>query len=99
MNTEVSLLHTGYTPDLRDFVEDKLSGLARFNGRLSSVRAVLDCQREVHSVELVAKVDGGPPFVVEQKAANPRAAVDLGTERLARALRRAREKSVEVRRH
>ena len=99
MNTEVSLLDSGYTPDLRDFVEDKLAGLERFHGRLSSIRAVLDRQRELHSVELVAKVDGDGPFVVEQVAETPRAAVDLGAERLARVLRRAREKSRDPRRH
>ena len=98
MNTEVSLLHPDYSPDLRDFVEEKLSGLTRFHGRLSSIRAVLDCQREEHSVELVAKVDGEAPMVVAQKATNPRAAVDLGTERLARVLRKAREKRTETRR-
>ncbi|MBC8451330.1 MAG: HPF/RaiA family ribosome-associated protein [Planctomycetes bacterium] len=98
MNTEVSLLHAAYSPDLRDFVEEKLSGLTRFHERLRSVRAVLDCQREEHMVELVAKVDGDAPFVVEQKAGSARAAVDLGAERLARVLRKAREKSVDPRR-
>jgi ribosomal subunit interface protein len=99
MNTEISMLDPGYTPELRDFVEDKLAGLVRFHGRLNSVRVVLDRQREQHSVELVAKVDGDAPFVVEQVAESARAAVDLGAERLARVLRRAREKSVNPRRH
>lgn len=98
MNTEVSLLSDAYGPDLRDFIEGKLSGLAKFNGRLSSVRAVLDCEREAHRVELIAKVDGQPPLIVAQTAPSPRAAVDLGAERLARALRKRREKSTDPRR-
>lgn len=98
MKTEVSLLHSGHSSSLREFVEEKLSGLERFNGRLNSIRAVLDCQKEDHSVELVAKVDGSSPLVVVQKATDARVAVDLGVERMARALRKAREKSTEVRR-
>jgi len=98
MNTEVSLLHAGYPSELREFVEEKLAGLTKFHERLRSVRAVLDRQREEYLVELVAKVDGDAPLIVEQRAGSPRAAVELGIERLARVLCRSREKSVDPRR-
>lgn len=98
MNIEVSLLSKAYTPDLRDFVESKLVGLDKFNERLSSIRAVLDQQKDDHSVELVAKVDGVAPLVVEQTGEAVKAAVDQAVDRLARTLRKQRERVVDGRR-
>ena len=98
MNIEVSLLSKEYAPDLRDFVEEKLTGLDKYNERLSSIRAVLDLQHDDHTVELVAKVDGIDPMVVEQVADSAKSAVDQAADRMARALRKQREKVVDGRR-
>ena len=98
MNIEVSLLSKEYTSDLREFVEEKLTGLDKYNERLNSIRAVLDQQHDDHTVELVAKVDGVDPMVVEQASDSPKAAVDQAVDRMARSLRKQREKMVEARR-
>lgn len=98
MNIEVSMLSKEYKADLRTFVEEKVSGLVKFNDRLNSIRAVLDQQHDDHTVELVAKVDGVDPMVIEQKGENPRAAVDMAVERMGRTLRKQREKVMDARR-
>jgi len=98
MNIEVSMLSKEYKTDLRTFVEEKVSGLVKFNDRLNSIRAVLDQQHDDHMVELVAKVDGVDPMVIEQKGENPRAAVDMAVERMGRTLRKQREKVMDARR-
>ncbi|MDF1797579.1 MAG: HPF/RaiA family ribosome-associated protein [Planctomycetota bacterium] len=98
MIIEVSLLSKEYRADLRTFVEEKVAGLAKFNDRLSSIRANLDQQHLDHTVELVAKVDGVDPMVVEQTGENPRAAVDIAVERMGRTIRKQREKAMDTRR-
>ena len=95
MKTEVALLHDDYPSGLREYVEERLSSLAKFNERMTGVRAVFDHQHNDHTVELVASIGGTNPVVVETKADSPQMALKHAVESLTRSLKRKRDKFVE----
>ena len=98
MNVEVSIPHSSYPTDVRDQVEDKLQGLARFFDRTQSIRAVLDQEPDSHRVELVANARRGVVLVVDSKAPTLAQALDESVDRMARALRKHKEKLASARR-
>lgn len=100
MNTEVSIRHDDYPAQVRDSVEERLRGLAKFyTDRVVSLRALLEREGEQHRVELLAHVAHGPTLTCQARANSFGAALDEAVDRMGRLLTRAREKrSTEPRR-
>ena len=94
MNTEVAILHYEYPATVREAVEDKLQGLAKYFDRIISVRAFLERQNEVHRAELVANVGRGVVLVVDARSGTIGEALDEAVDRMARALAKHKEKLV-----
>lgn len=92
MKTTVSILHGGYPAGVRDLVERKLQDLYRFCGGKVSLSARLEKEKDVHRVEIVASVPGGPVLVADARADGLRGALDEALSRITRVLKRAREK-------
>ena len=99
MKKDVALLHNAYPSSLRDYVEQRLDGLGRFNERMTAVRAVLDHQHNDHRVELVASIGGSGPLVVEAMAHSPRLALKHALASLTTSLKRQRTKFLDSRHH
>lgn len=98
MKTQVSILHHDYPGRLRDVVDEKLQGLARFGARVISMRANLERQKEAHRVELVANVGGGAVLVADVKGDVFGTVLDEAVDRMRAQLQRHHDK-ITVDRH
>jgi ribosomal subunit interface protein len=99
MKTEVALLHSNYPSDLRQHIQERLDPLARFNERMTGVRAVFDLQHNEHTCELVASIVGASPLVVEARADRPQVALKHALDTLTARLKRSREKFLASKHH
>ncbi len=98
MKTQVSIHHHDYPAEMRELVEEKLEHLFRFCSDKVSLRARLQKQATDHRVEIVATVPHGPVLVADAHADGVRSALDEALDRMARKLKRTREKVVTRRR-
>lgn len=98
MNVEVTIPHASYPSDVREQVAERLLGLERFFDRTQSIRAILDVEHDEHRVELVANARRGVVLVVDSKAPTLGQALDESLDRMARVLRKHKEKLVDTRR-
>jgi ribosomal subunit interface protein len=98
MQTQVSIHHHDYPPSMRKLVQAKLEDLIRFCGNTVSIKARLERQADQHRVEIVATVPHGPVLVADARAEGVRGALDEALDRMARKLKRAREKGTIERR-
>ncbi len=92
MKMEVAVRHDEYPATVREHVVGKLQRLVKYFDRTVSVRAVLDREHASHRVELLASVPGGVVLVVDSRRPSLGAAVDDAVERMARVLRRHKQK-------
>lgn len=98
MKTQVSILHHDYPSGMSALVEEKLQELFRFCSDKVSLKARLEKQADDHRVEIVATVPRGPVLVADVCASGVRPALDEALDRMARKLKRSREKVTKVRR-
>ena len=96
MNVEISIPHGSYPASIREQIEERLAELGRFDGRTQSMRAILDKDNSEHRVELIATPAGGPVLVVDSKAESLTKALDASIDRMARALRKRKEKRTDL---
>jgi ribosomal subunit interface protein len=94
MRTEVSILHNDYPMDLSELVEGKLRALQRFAHEKVSLRALLERQRGTHRVEIIATVPRGQVLVADARADVVGGALDEALARMARLLKRSRQRRV-----
>ncbi|MFT7486357.1 MAG: ribosomal subunit interface protein [Candidatus Paceibacteria bacterium] len=98
MKTQVSIHHHDYPSGMRHLVEEKLGELLRFCNAITSMEAHLEKQASVHRVEIIANVPHGPVLVADGRADGVRGALDEALSRMARKLKRSREKQTTERR-
>ena len=96
MNVEIVIPHGSYPASIRSQIEEKLSGLDRFDERTQHLKVVLDKDKSEHRVELIATRAGGPVLVVDSKADSLGKALDDSIDRMGRALRKRREKRTDL---
>jgi ribosomal subunit interface protein len=92
MKTHVSSHHGDYTPGIRHLVEEKIGDLVRFYNRATSMEARLERKAGNHRVEIICTVPHGPVLVADASAGELRGALDEALSRMARKLKRSREK-------
>ena len=98
MKTEVAILHHEYPADVRQRIEEKLQGLVGLHEGLQSIRATLGREHNLHRVELVARVRRAVVLVVDERDENLGRALDEGVHRMARVLKRNKDKLLDVHR-
>jgi ribosomal subunit interface protein len=77
---------------LRKHVEGRFSGLERYNHRMSRLEVTLTEEKRQKRVEVRAAVDGDVDIHAETTAADFRTAVNRVSDKLARQLRRRRDR-------
>ncbi|UCF20491.1 MAG: ribosome-associated translation inhibitor RaiA [Gemmatimonadota bacterium] len=77
---------------LRKYVEDRLSGLSRYNLRMTRVEVTLTEEKREKRAEARAAVDGDVNIHAEATADDFRIAVDRLSDKLARQLKRRRDR-------
>jgi len=95
MKTLVSVPHHDYPASIRDSVEAKLQGMAKYFERIESLRAVLEREKDSHGVELVAHVGHGATLVVDAKAASLDEALEEAVSRMRNVLTRHKQRLVQ----
>ena len=92
MNTQVSIHHQDYPTEMRLLAEKTLKQLFRYCSDQVSLKARLEKEADEHRVEIVATVPHGPVLVADARAEGVRSALDEAFDRMARKLKRSREK-------
>ncbi len=98
MEVRITARHVDAPDDVKDYANEKLAPLGRFNSSARSVEVVFGEDGLVKTVEVIAHLTRGAPVVVHARHDDARAAVDLAHDKLERVLRRAKERR-EARRH
>ena len=98
MHTQISLAHQHYPPRVRELIDEKLHALTRFNGHLISIRAHIERLRDLHHVEIVARVRHGGVLVADAKGGAFSRALDDCLSRMSRQLKRDHDKYTRERR-
>ncbi len=98
MKTHVSSHHGDYSPGMRHLVEEKIGELVRFYNRATSMEARIEREADSHRVEIICTVPHGPVLVADARADGIRGALDEALSRMARKMKRSREKQTIERR-
>lgn len=98
MEVRISGRHGASDEEIKQYVEQKLESMERYNHDAHSLEVVLDEDHLSRSVEVIAHMKRGAPVVVSAKHADARAAVDLAHDKLEKVLRRLKERQLD-RRH
>lgn len=84
---------SGHVPrDVMERTESLVGGLTKFDPRVSAAEVIFNEEKLVRKVEVILHVDGGPPVVAHGDEPEFRAALDKTIDKLARMLRRQRER-------
>jgi ribosomal subunit interface protein len=95
MKLDVAILHHEHYPEhVRSFVAKKLKHLGRFFDRTEAIHARVERQHADHRVELIASARRGVVLVVEARSPTLDEALDQAVDRMARVLRRHKEKLI-----
>ena len=95
MKTQIDVPHHEYPSDVRDLVEGKITGLSKYYDRIVSMRALLEREKEVHRVELVANVGHGQTLVVDAHGELLNKALDQALDRMTHVLTRHKDKQTD----
>lgn len=98
MQTSVSILHSDYSPRVREAVERELAVLAERTRGVIALRARLAYENGAHRVELVASVAHAPTLVAQARSDSLGLALDAALERMERLLRRPGQRRKAMRR-
>ena len=98
MELRITGRHGSMAEDVKEYVEEKLAPVGRFNRHARALDVVLDDDHLSKTVEVIAHVDHGAPVIVHAKHEDARAAVDLAHDKLEKALRRLKERLEDRRR-
>lgn len=92
MKTQVSILHHDYPSRYRSMIEDRLTALERFHGKIVSIDARIEKVARDHHVELVANIGRGSTLVADVRRDAFGEALSEALDRMGRQLRKQHEK-------
>lgn len=98
MEVRITGRHAELTSEVKDYVNDKIEPLSKFNRETRYIEVVLDEAHLKHSCEVIAHMRKGGPLVVNAEHDEVMAAVDIAHDKLEKVLRRMKEKETD-RRH
>lgn len=93
MLINISARHCTVADSVRRRAEDRLRKLIRFEPRIDSSELVFEQDHGLYAVEARTFVAGRSTIVAHATGTDPRAALDQAVSRVARQLRRQRERS------
>lgn len=93
MKTHVSILHHDYPTGYRSLVEERLTALERFHGRIVSMEARIEKDARDHHVELVANIGKGHVLVANVRREAFSEALGEAVDRMGRQLRKQHDKA------
>ena len=82
------------TEEIREKIEEKLSKTDKFESFMNDIQVVISQENETIEVELLVNVRVGKNIIIKEKDEGLFEAVDLAIDRLLKALRRVKEKTI-----
>jgi putative sigma-54 modulation protein len=95
MKISMTARHFELSDALRGHIESRLTGLDRYNQRMSRVEVTLTEEKRLKRVEARAAVDGDTNIHAEAEAEDFRTAVNRVSDKLARQLKRRRDRQTD----
>lgn len=92
MNVTISARHCSIPDTLRSATETRMRRLARYHARIAQIEVIFDGAHDSHSIEARAFIDGSPTAVAKTESTSFRFGLDEVADRLARQLKRRRER-------
>jgi ribosomal subunit interface protein len=94
MEITINARHCTVPDSLRNQATQRIHRLQRLHRRLTGGTIVFEVEREVRRAEARLAVAGGPPLISRGEGPTLRAAMDNALDRLARQLKRRRERII-----
>lgn len=96
MNIIISGKHMDLTQNLKDYAEDKISRFPKYLGNISEATVTLSVEKYRHKAEVLLKANGS--FIqAESTTEEMYASIDDVVEKLARQIRKFKDKNVSLR--
>jgi len=92
LNLEIIGRHVEITPDVREFVAQRVEKLGKFFDRVHSLKVVIAVEGTNHRAEFVAHLVKSDTVVSRGSAADVYGAVEIAADKLEHQLRRYKEK-------
>lgn len=92
MELRITGRHTKVPAAVREYAEQKLTPMVRFDGRARLLEVVLDQEPRSTTVEAKMHVGRGAPLVVHAKHETAEGAIDLVHDKVERAMRKKKER-------
>ncbi len=91
MNVQITSRHSKVSQDTQNFIKDELARLEKFSDMIQSCHVIIDTERKVKVVELVAKLNG-TSVTAKATEDNIGKAVDSALHKIARQLKKYNER-------
>jgi putative sigma-54 modulation protein len=85
--------HVEVSPEMKTFIEDKVSRLPRYYDRVSTIDVVIGHESEQLTAEMIVKADHAPPFIAREVGADAHALIDLLMDKMERQLTKHKERN------
>lgn len=92
MELRITGRHAKLRPNVREYAEEKLGPVSRYDAQTRLLEVVLDHEAHATTVEAKAHVGKGAPLVVRSRHATPEGAIDLVHDKIESALRKRKER-------
>lgn len=92
MRVQIAARHCEIPDSVRERTEEQVARLTRYDPRLSAAEVVFKEEKRIRTVEVILSVDRDEPVIAHGEAGEFREALDRVIERLARMLRRRRDR-------
>jgi putative sigma-54 modulation protein len=85
--------HCDLDPSLREFAQQRLEKLTKYDGKIHEVRVIVSQERKLHTAEITLRAHHQDVIITESHA-DARAAIELAADRLEERVRRGKEKRI-----
>ena len=98
MQVSISSRNGSLSPEMSEYVQDKLAKLSKIFERIESIAATVEFRPEITKVEVLVNAEHKHDLVASDEASNFHGAVDLAVHKMENQLRRYKERIQERRR-
>lgn len=96
MPVEITIRHQDAGQGLKQYAEKRAQKITEKFPKLENVRLVIDSQRHLYEVEIVAQQKGQTAIGEKEHADNVRSAIDMAAARVEKQLRKNRKRIVSI---
>ncbi len=95
MNIQITAKKIEIPQEIKEYIKEKFTKLAKFNQKVQSIEAVIRAEERCIFCELIIRVDNRGSIVIEVSGETIQAAVDVAETKAERQLRKDKERERE----